>query len=163
MRSINSLLRVAALAIALMAIPTFAAAQTTELPTLHLMSSLLNFTKGQAVSIDFCNVDRVTHEVKLYFVDINGNILKMSSARVLPGQTVGLNFSYTEMHRSSSTRVGVRGVVKFTDPPSPDADPPTPDLSLASMQIYDVLTGKTSFGLLLPAVRNADLYFPTDQ
>jgi hypothetical protein len=59
--------------------------------------------------------------------------------------------------------VGVRGVVKFFGSPDPDADPPGPDLSLASMQIYDVLSGKTSFGLLLPAIRNADLYFPTDQ
>jgi hypothetical protein len=101
--------------------------------------------------------------VKLYFVDINGNILKTASARVAPGQTVGLNFTYTEMPRSSAARLGVRGVVKFADPPGPDADPPQLDLSLASMQIYDVLTGKTSFGLLLPAVRNADLYFPTDQ
>ena len=163
MRSINSLLRAAALAVVLMAIPAIAAAQTIEIPNLYLMSSLLNFTRGQAVSIDFCNVDRVTRDAKLYFVDINGNILKTAAARVAPGQTVSLNFTFGELPRSSPIRVGVRGVIKLAHPPDPDTDPPSPDLSLASMQIYDVLTGKTSFGLLLPAVRNPDVYFPTDQ
>jgi len=41
--------------------------------------------------------------------------------------------------------------------------PPNPDLSLGSIEIYDVLTSKTLIGLLLPAVRNANVYFPTDQ
>jgi hypothetical protein len=163
MRSINSLLRAAAFAITLIAIPVIASAQTTEAPNLHLMSGLLNFTRGQAVSIDFCNVDRVARDVRLYVVDVNGNILKTASAQVAPGQSVSLNFTYGELPRSSATRVGVRGVVVLPVSPDPDADPPTEHLSIGSMQLYDILSGKTSFGLLLPAIRNLNVYFPTDQ
>ncbi|MFL6466665.1 MAG: hypothetical protein ACJ72Z_01765 [Pyrinomonadaceae bacterium] len=163
MRSINSLLKVAALAAALMAIPAISAAQTIESPKLYLMSSLIHFTKGQAVSIDFCNVDKVTRAANLYFADVNGNILKTASARVAPGQTVSLNFTYGELPRGSAARMGIRGIISMVTPPEPDADPPEPDLSLATMQVYDVLTGKTSFGLLLPAIRNLNVYFPTDQ
>src|SRR4030095_10285291 len=163
MRSINSLLRVTALAAALMALPAIAAAQTIEIPNLYLMSGLLNFTKGQAVGIHFCNVDKVTRDANLYFADMNGNILKTASARVAPGQTVSLNFTYGELTRGSASRMGSCGALAIVDPPEPDADPPTPDLSLGSMQIYEVLTGKTTFGLLLPAIKNPNVYFPTDQ
>jgi hypothetical protein len=127
------------------------------------MSRLLNFSRGQAVSIDFCNVDRVTRDVKIYFIDSNGNQLKSSPMRVAPGQTVSLNFTFGELPRTSPVRVGVRGVVVLVTPPDPDVDPPNPDLSLANLEVYDVLTGRTSFGLLLPAVRNPNVYFPTDQ
>lgn len=163
MRSTNSLLRVAALAVALMAIPAIAGAQTIETPNLHLMSGLLNFTRGQAVSIDFCNVDRVARDVRLYFVDTNGNVLKTASFQVAPGESVGLNFTHPELPRTSPARAGIRGVVVIVDPQDPDTDPPSGDLSLGSMQIYDASTSRTLIGLLLPAVRNANLYFPTDQ
>ena len=168
MRSINSLLRVAALAAALMAIAAIAAAQTVEVTKLYLMSSFINFTKGQAVSIDFCNVDKVTRDVKLFFVDANGNVLKTAPARVAPGQAVSLNFTYGELPRGSSARMGIRGIIAVTDPPGEanpptETEPPDPELSLGSMQVYDVLTGKTTVGLLLPAIRNLNVYFPTDQ
>jgi len=147
---------------ALMAIPAISPAQTSEPVNVYLMSRLLNFTKGQAVSLNFTNVDRVTREAKLYFLDVNGNTLKTASARVLPGQTVALSFSFTEVTRTSQTRVGVRGVVVISDPPG-EVEPPEPDLSLANLEIYDVQTSKTTFGLLLPAVRNLNVFFPTDQ
>jgi|RhiMethySRZTD1v2_1073278.scaffolds.fasta_scaffold469654_2 hypothetical protein len=174
MRSINSLLKVAALAAALMAIPAIAAAQSIDVPKLYLMSSLINFTKGQAVSIDFCNVDKVTREVRLYFVDVNGNVMKTSSARVAPGRAVSLNFTYGELPRGSASRMAMRGIIAIGDPPSEadppgeadpptEADPPSENLSLGSIQVYEILTGKTTFGLLVPAVRNLNVYFPTDQ
>jgi hypothetical protein len=163
MRSVNSFLRVAALAVALMAMPAIAGAQTIDVPNLYLMSNTIHFTKGQAVSIDFCNVDHVARDVRLFFADANGNILKMASARAAPGQTVSLNYTYGELPRGSASRMAMRGIIAIADPPGPDADPPTPDLSLGSIEIYDVLTSKALIGLLLPAVRNANVYFPTDQ
>jgi hypothetical protein len=162
MRSINSLFRVAALAVALLAIPAIAAAQTVEVPKLYLMSGLINFTKGQAVGIHLCNIDKVARDVTLNFVDANGNLLKTSSERVAPGQAVSLNFTYGELPRGSSPRMGIRGIIAIADPPT-DVDPPQSDLSLGSMQVYEVLTGKTTFGLLLPAIKNLNVYFPTDQ
>jgi|SRR5688572_10640897 len=174
MRSSNSLLRVAALAVALMAIPAIAAAQTIEVPTLRLMSSFIHFTKGQAVSIDFCNIDKVTRDVTLNFVDVNGNVLKTAPARVAPGQAVSLNFTYGELPRGSASRMGIRGIIAVADlptegdppteadPPS-EADAPSEHLSLGSIQVYDVLTGKTTFSLLVPAVRDANVYFPANQ
>jgi hypothetical protein len=146
----------------LLAIPTIAGAQTIDL-NVYLLSRTIHFVKGQAVSIDFCNVDRVTRDVKMYFVDEMGNTLKSSQARVLPGQTVSLNFTFGELPRGSSMRVGIRGAAVVVDPPEPDSTPPTPDLSLANLEIYDTQTGRTSFGLLLPAIRNPNVLFPTDQ
>ena len=149
--------------IGLLAIPAIAAAQTTQLPNLHYMSDLLNFTRGQAVTLNFTNVDREPRNVSLNFVDANGNLLKTAGGRVLPGQTVSISFSFTELPRTSSVRVGIRAVAVIVDPPSPDTDPPSPDLGLAQMELVDVQSSKTQFGLLLPAVRNANVFFPTDQ
>ena len=157
-------LRLALLGIAFMTLPVIAAAQTTEIGgNVYLMSRLLNFTRGQAVGIHFVNVAREPVSARMYFVDENGNVLKSASTRVVPGQAVSLNFTFGELSRTSPTRVGVRGVVVLTTPPEPDTDPPEPDLSLANMEVYDVLTGKTTFGLLLPAVRSLNVFFPTDQ
>ena len=165
MRSQRLFLTLIAASIALLAIPAIAAAQTTELPrgNVYCMSSLINFTRGQAVSINFTNVDRQIRDIKLSFLDANGNILKTASGRVVPGQSVSLSWSFAELSRTSPTRFGVRGVAVVVDPPEPDADPPDPDLSLSNMEVYDVLTGKVTFGLLLPAVRNVNVFFPTDQ
>jgi hypothetical protein len=145
---------------ALLAIQAFAGAQTTEPVNVYLMSRLLNFTRGQAVSLNFTNVDRVTRDAALYIVDTDGNTLRSATARVAPGQTVGLNFTFGELSRVNSTRVGLRGVVVLAQPPEPDVEPPTADLSLGNIEVYDVPTGKTTFGLLLPAVRSLNVYFP---
>ena len=164
MRSGNSFLKFVLIGIALCAVPAIGSGQTTEVGgDVYLMSRLLNFSKGQAVGIHFCNVARETAAAKFYVVDANGNILKSASARVLPGQTVSISFSFSELPRSSPQRVGIRGVVLLTTPPEPDAQPPDPDLGLANMEVFDVLTGRTSFGLLLPAVKSLNVYFPTDQ
>ena len=164
MKTNISIIKIAILAIALAAMPAIAAAQTTELGgNIYLMSRLLNFTRGQAVSIHFTNVDRVTRDVKIYFADANGMIIKSSLSRVAPGQTTDSLLNFAELPRTSPIRVGVRGVVVVSAPTDSTVDPPDPDLSFANMEVFDVLTGRTSFGLLLPAVRNLNVYFPTDQ
>jgi hypothetical protein len=162
MKPIRSILKLTLLSMALAISAGVASGQTIESSKVYLMGGLLNFTRGQAAAIDFCNVDRVARDVRLYFLDVNGNILKTAMGRVAPGQSIGLNFSFGELPRSSLMRVGIRGVVVIADPPG-GVDPPDPDLSLANMEIYDVLTGRTSFGLLMPAVLNLNVYFPTDQ
>jgi hypothetical protein len=150
--------------VALLAIPAFAAAQTTELPgNIHYMSGFLNFTRGQAVSLNFTNVAREPKNVSLNFLDGNGNLLKTSPETVLPGETVSLNFAYTEMPRASSTRVGIRAVAVVVDPPEPDTDPTSPELGLVGVEVFDLQSSKTLIGLLLPAIRNANVFFPTDQ
>ena len=58
MRSI--FLNLIAASVALIAVPVFSTAQTTEISgNTYLMSSSVNFTKGQALSINFTNVERV--------------------------------------------------------------------------------------------------------
>lgn len=163
MRTRNTLLKTAFLAIVLMAVPVIAGAQT-ELPgNIYLMSRLLNFSRGQAVSIDFCNVGRVMRDVRIYFVDANGNVIKSALRRAAPGQTVDVLLNFADLPRNGPARVGVRGVVVIPGLQDGQVDTPEPDLSLANMEVYDVLTGRTSFGLLLPAVRSPNVYFPTDQ
>lgn len=164
MKSNSLFLRLFLLGAALMAAPALSSAQTTEVGgNVYMMSGLINFTRGQAVGIHFCNVAREPAYARMYFVDADGSVLKSASARVFPGKTMSISFSFSELPRSSPIRVGVRGVVVLAQPPDPDVQPPEPDLALANMDVFDVLTGKTSFGLLVPAVRSLNVYFPTDQ
>ena len=152
-----------AASVAFLAIPAFAAAQTPQLPAnTYYMSGLLNFTRGQAVSLNFTNVAREPRDVSLNFLDANGNVLKTESVSAFPGQTVSISFSFTELPRTGSTRVGIRAVAVLVDPPDPD-DPPSPELGLAGVELFDVQSSKSLIGLLLPAVRNANMFFPTDQ
>jgi hypothetical protein len=151
-----------AASVVLLAIPVFAAAQT-ELPrSTHYMSGLLNFTRGQAVSLNFTNVAQEPKDVSLNFLDANGNVLKTELARALPGQSVSISFSFTELPRTSSTRVGIRAVAVLVDSPDPD-DSPAPELALVGVDIFDTQSSKSLIGLLLPAIRNANVFFPTDQ
>jgi hypothetical protein len=146
-----------------------ASAQTIDPPRkFYYMSGLTFIARGEAVGIHFCNVNPEAREVKLYIMDANGRTLKSASGRVMPGETQGISFSFSELSRTSPIRVGVRGVAVLSDPPSeadppdPDADPPS-ELGLVSMSVADVLTGRVSFSLLLPAVKNSRVFFPTDQ
>ena len=149
--------------VALLAIPAFSAAQTPELPrSTHYMSGLLNFTRGQAVSLNFTNVAKEPKDVSLNFLDADGNVLKTELARAIPGQSVSISFSFTELPRTSSTWVGIRAVAVLSDSPDPD-DPPAPELALVAVDLFDTQSSKSLIGLLLPAVRNANVFFPTDQ
>lgn len=159
----NSFFKLIIASIFLAVAPIIAAAQTTEIGrSVYLMSGLANFTKGQAVSLDFTNVDRVPRDIKMFILDANGDTLKSVTWRVNSGQSVSLSFMFGDLGRINTQRMGVRGVV-IVQPTEPDANPPQPDFSLANLEIYDVATGKTTYGLLLPAVRNINALFPTDQ
>jgi hypothetical protein len=146
----------------LVAIPFYAAAQGSSEEIIHpdlMLSALTGLVRGQAASLNVTNSSREVRELQLFFIDRNGRLLKSSSARLLPGQSTSLELSHSES-RSPEGRIQIRGAVRLTDPPSPDADPPSPDLVLRNLEIYDEATGRTSFGLLLPAVRSAKVYLP---
>jgi hypothetical protein len=146
----------------LVAIPIFAAAQSTGDEVFHpdlRLSGLTGISRGQAASLNVTNSSREVKEVQFFFIDRNGQLLKSSSARILSGQSLSLTLSHSEL-RDLAGRVQIRGAVRLADPPNPDADPPNPDLVISNLEIYDEATGKTSFGLLLPAVRGANVYFP---
>ena len=152
-------LKLVLVSVTVLAASAFTSAQTTQLPNIHYMSSWLNFTRGQAVTLNFTNVDSVPRNVSLNFLDAYGNLLKTANARVLSGQTVSLSFSFSDFDRTSSTRVGIRGVAVVVDPP--DANyPPSPELGIVGMELFEVQSSKTLIGLLLPAVRNANVFFP---
>lgn len=153
----------------LVAMQAAASAQTIDPPRkFYYMSGLTHIARGEAVGIHFCNVNPEAREVKLYILDASGRVLKSASGRVMPGESQGISFSFSELPRTSPLRVGVRGVAVLADPPTevdppdPDADPPT-ELGLVSMSVADVLTGRVSFSLLVPAVKNSNVFFPTDQ
>ncbi len=166
MKSHSILKKIIATCLMVVAIPVFLAAQsrstevTTEPPPPDLwMSGLIGLVRGQAASLSITNSTRDVQEAQFFFLDMDGNLLKTSSARIMPGQSMGLTMSRSEV-RDPSLRVQVRGVVRLADPPNPDADPPQPDLVLSSLEVFDESTGKTSFGLLVPAVRSVNVYFP---
>jgi hypothetical protein len=163
-RSNTRVSRMIAACLVLVAIPLFLAAQSIGDGYFRL-SGLIGLSRGQAASLNVTNSSREVKEVHFFFIDIDGRLLKSSSARVLPGRSMGLVLSHSEV-RDPTERVQVRGAVRFSDPPNPDADPPEPDadppseLVISSLEVFDEATGKTSFGLLLPAVRGTNVYLP---
>ncbi len=155
-------IKIIATCLALVAIPIFAVAQIRDDEVFHpdlMLSALTGISRGEVASLNVTNSSLEVKAVQFFFIDINGRLLKSSSARVLPGQSMSLALSHSEL-RDSALRVQVRGAIRLTDPPNPDADPPQPDLVSSSLEIYDEATGKTSFGLLLPAIRGTNVYFP---
>ncbi len=159
MKSRSLFVKLIATCLVLVAIPVFVAAQSMEDGTFFRLSSLVGLSRGESASLNVTNSSLEVKEIHFYFIDADGRLLKSSSARVLPGQSLSFMLSHSEL-RDPAGRIQLRGAVRFTDPLEPDTDPPNPDLVMSSLEIYDEATGKTSFGLLLPAVRGARVYFP---
>ncbi|HJQ22559.1 MAG TPA: hypothetical protein VKA60_01500 [Blastocatellia bacterium] len=147
----------------LAAIPLITVAQTTPLAgtsDTFYCSGLIGLSKDQTASISYTNMDREVKDVRFYFFDADGSLLKSSSARVSPGQSLGLELSYRELRIPEGGLARIRGTVRLTTPPEPDATPPEPDLGMSSLNIFDEATSRVTFGLLLPAVRSSRIYFP---
>src|SRR5215208_4826427 len=128
-------IKIIATCLVLVAIPIFAVAQIRDDEVFHpdlMLSALTGISRGEAASLNATNSSREVKEIYFYFIDINGRLLKSSRARVLPGQSMSLMLSHSEL-RDSALRVQIRGAVRFTDPPSPDADPPSPDLAISNL------------------------------
>ena len=176
MKSRSLSVRLIAVCLVLVAIPLSLAAQSIDDGTFRL-SGLIGISRGQAASLNVTNSSREVKEVRFFFLDVNGRLLKSSSGRVLPGQSMSMVLSRAEVRDpvgDPNGRVQVRGLVRFSTPPEPDADPPSPDaeppqpdvdppspdLVISSLEVFDEASGKTSFGLLLPAVRGTNVYLP---
>jgi len=137
------------------------------------MSGLVGITRGDTVGIHFTNVGRYTRSVRLYFLDAEGRILKSSAERVMPGKSVNIYMSYAEVGKGYD-RVLVRAVARFADPPSEsdpptesdppaEADPPTEHTAVCAVDAFNEVTGRTSFSLLLPQVRDPQIWFAASQ
>jgi hypothetical protein len=115
-------------------------------------SSLIGVAPGEAVSLNFSNVaDRVV-VAELNFLDRTGQPLKRSSDRVSPGQSLSLNFSLEDLADPPTERFQIRVIIAVI--PTDQAGPPLdPGLMLGSLEVFDEESGRSAFGLLLPAIR----------
>jgi hypothetical protein len=106
-------------------------------------SASFGLTPGQAARLSVVNPDaRRGKTVEVQFVDEAGNVLKTTRATIEPKQTFGMLLPYGEIGRAEA-RVQVRATVRLRGPAS--------NRLLGGVEVYDEATGKTSFGLLLPA------------
>lgn len=157
MKSRSFSIKIPAICLLLVATSVVAVAQSSveegTQPDLRL-SALAGLSEGQAASLNVINSSREAREMQLVFIDTGGRLLKSSVARLLPGQSMSLLLSHSEL-RGHGGRLQIRGAVRLVDPPEPD-------LVISNLEIFDEVTGRTSFGLLLPAVRGINLYFPFD-
>jgi len=154
----------------LVAVPLITVAQTAPpagASDTFYCSGLVGLSKDQTASISYTNMSREVKDVRFYFFDADGSLLKSSSGRVSPGQSLSSELSYRELRIAEAGAARVRGTVRLTtppepdaDPPSPDANPPQPDLGASSLYVFDEVTSKVTFGLLLPAIRSPRVYFP---
>src|SRR5829696_5116864 len=81
----------------LVAIPIFAAAQSSSDEVFHpdlMLSGLTGLARGQAASLNVTNSSHLVREAQFFFLDQNGRLLKSSSARLLPGQSLSLVLSH---------------------------------------------------------------------
>lgn len=106
-------------------------------------SASFGLTAGQAARLSVINPDaRGRKTVEMQFVDEAGNVLKTVRATIEPKQTFGLLLPYSEIGRADA-RVQVRATVRLRGRET--------NRLLGGVEVYDEATGKTSFGLLLPA------------
>ncbi len=105
-------------------------------------SGLFGLTNGEAASLNYTNLSRRPAEARLSFYDANGNLLKQSTARLESGQSAVLILPYIDLGRVG--RVQIRGSVRLSTPPEPVR-------GVGAVEVFDTASGKTSFGLLLPA------------
>ena len=98
---------------------------------------------GQVARLNVVNTN--ARERKIFvinFLDEDGNLLKTARATVEPKHSFGLLLPYSELERGE-LRTQVRAVVRMQGSRS--------NRLLGGVEIYDQATGRTSFGLLLPA------------
>ena len=91
-------------------------------------------------------------------LDQGGNILARSIEKVAPGQSVTLKFNGDTMRRAFSlNRMHLRALVRFSSPPEPEA--PVPRI-VASFEVVDNFTGRTSFAIVNPPEPESQLRAP---
>lgn len=129
-----------------------AQAQTNENPRLSInYSGIIAIAPGESASLNVTNLDSDLTVARLVFVDADGNELKSMMARVPGGRSAMLTLNYNEL----GDRTGRAPIAALLVRPSQEAEK-----QLASIvEVFDNNNGRTSFGLLLPAVRTAHNYF----
>jgi len=120
-------------------------ARTSEavLSFTHHPSASFGIAAGQTARLNVVNPDaRERKIVVLRFLDENGNLLKTARAVVEPKHSFGLLLPASETGRGG-LRVQLRAEVLMQGDRS--------NRLLGNVEIFDEVTGRTSFGLLLPA------------
>jgi hypothetical protein len=112
---------------------------------------LMGINRIEAMSLNFINVSDEVLVATLLFQDRDGRPVKTSRAPVGPGESLSLGLSYGEVAALAGVRPQTR-VVVLAQPPAPEADPSS-ELGVASLEVFDERTGKSAYGLLLPAIR----------
>lgn len=106
-------------------------------------SAAFGIAGGQAAILTVVNTDASeTLTVRMQFLDENGSVLKTERAIIEPRHSFGLLLPYREISRGEN-RMPIRAVVR--------AQKSRNEQLIGSVEVYDEATGKTSFGLLLPA------------
>lgn len=118
--------------------PSEAGLNFTEHP-----SASFGVAAGQSARLNVVNPDGQERKiVVLRFLDETGNVLKTARAVVEPKHSFGLLLPASEIGRGA-LRTQIRAEVLMQGDRS--------NRLLANVEVFDEVTGRTSFGLLLPA------------
>lgn len=149
--SIKTMATTIALSVALLII-TAQASMAQVNPRLAInYSGIIAIAPGESASLNVTNLDSELTVARLVFVDAEGNELKSMMARVAGGRSAMLTLNYSEL----GDRTGRAHIAAVLVRPSQEAEKQLTSI----VEVFDNNSGKTSFGLLLPAVRTAHDYF----
>lgn len=110
--------------------------------TVHPSASF-GIVRGQVARLNVVNTDvREVREFVTEFLDDDGNVLKTERVSLAPKHSFGLLLPASEIV-GTELRSQVRSVVRMRGSRS--------NRLTGSVEVYDEVTGRTSFGLLLPA------------
>ena len=146
----------AALACALLvlgAAPAFAAAPPE--PD-RIAFGLVGIAFGQAIQVSVANTrlgqppdpEAPPIAVEIVFLDGDGSVFKRSVQTVATGHSATLTLARGELSPRGG-RAMVRALVRFSEPPEPEAIGRAIPVS-ATLEVIDVVTGRTSFALAAP-------------
>lgn len=106
---------------------------------------MVGITRGQTARLNVVDASEVApdpcREVELMFLDSQGNVRLRSSECLAPGHAafLDLNGNFLE---APGVRAEIRAMVHVTPPPEPDRNRVK---IIASVEVFDNITGKTSF------------------
>ena len=103
------------------------------------------------MSLNFINASDEVLVATLLFQDWDGRPVRTSRAHVGPGESLSLGLSYGEVATQASVRIPVF-VVVLAEPLDPESDPPSQP-GVASLEVFDEMTGKSTSELLMPVMR----------
>ncbi len=119
---------------------------------------------GQSIELTVVNVGLVqppepeAPAMELLILDQGGNVIARSIEKVAAGQSVTLKFNGDTLRRSGNfSRVHLRALVRFSDPPDPEL--PAPRI-VGSLEVVDNFSGRTSFGFVTPPEPDRQLRAP---